>query len=294
MTDGERWASEQLDALRAGRFRLRPWTRFLGVSFARAADTRRARPQLARQARAWSIAGLVGALAVSAWAPRASLPAPRPRRFALWWLATCVMLEWHLGMVEGPDGENRERLSVADALTLLRLWSVPLLAAQGDPASKSRPMFTTLIASAAVSDTLDGALARRMGPTRLGSDLDKAADALTIAAASGAAGRAGWLPPGPAQLLGLRSALPVAAVAATYFRTGQRPAIDTSGASRRLAPALLGGLAATPFCPRVGAALTSAASIASLALDRHRSSAPSGRPAANKCPRNQNPAVHPR
>jgi phosphatidylglycerophosphate synthase len=270
MTAGERWASEQLGELRAGRFGPRAWTRFLAVSLRRAADTRKARTRLARQARGWSTVGFAGALAVSTWAPRAHIPAPSARRFALWWLATCAMLDWHLGMVEGPNGEDRERLSTADALTLLRLWSVPLLAAQDDPARRSRPMFTGLIAAAAGGDALDGALARRLGPTRLGSDLDKAADALTIAAASSAARRAGWLPLGAARLLALRGALPVAAVAATYFRTGQRPAIDTFGASRRLAPALLGGLAATPFFPSAGAALTSVASLASLALDRHR------------------------
>jgi phosphatidylglycerophosphate synthase len=193
------------------------------------------------------------------------------------------MLDWHLGMVEGPAGEDRGRLSAADALTLLRLWSVPLLAAQDDPATRSRPMFTALIASAAASDALDGALARRIGQTRLGSDLDKAADALTIAAASHAATRAGWLPRGAARLLAVRSVLPVAAVATTYFRTGRRPAIDSFGASRRLAPALLGGLVVAPFWPRAGAALASAASIASVALDRHRSRPSSRSAAADRC-----------
>lgn len=283
MTAGQLWASEQLNALRAGRFGPGPWARFLAASFRRATDTRRERPRLARQARAWSIAGLAGALVVSAGASRARVSAPRAWRFALWWLATCAMLDWHLGMVEGPAGEKRARLGAADALTLLRLWSVPLLAAQGAPGRRSRAMFSSLIASAAASDALDGALARRSGPTRLGSDLDKAADALTIAAASLAARRAGWLPPWAARLLALRSALPVAAVAATYFRTGHRPAIDTFGATRRLSPALLGGLAAAPFWPPIGAALTSSTSIASLALDRHRSRPSHGGPAAQGC-----------
>jgi phosphatidylglycerophosphate synthase len=184
------------------------------------------------------------------------------------------MLDWHLGMVEGLAGEDRERLNAADALTLLRLWSVPLLAAQDDPATRAGPTFTALIASAAASDALDGVLARRVGPTRLGSDLDKAADALTIAAASRAARRAGWLPSSAARLLTIRSALPVAAVAITYFRAGRRPPIDMFGATRRFAPVLLGGLAAAPYWPHAGATLTSAASIASLALDRKRPTRP--------------------
>jgi len=201
-------------------------------------------------------------------------------RFTLWWLATSAMLDWHLGMVEGPAGEERERLTAADALTLLRLWSVPLLAAQGDPPT-SRPAYTALIASAAATDALDGPLARRIAATRLGSDLDKAADALTIAAASRAARRAGWLSASTARLLTARSVLPVAAVAATYFRTSQRPPIDTFGATRPLTPALLGGLLAAPFSRRSGAALAGAASIAFLVLDRHRTSPPGRRSAAH-------------
>ena len=191
MTDGQRWTSEQLNALRAGRFRPRPWTRFLAASFQRAAETRRDRPQLARQAHAWSLAGLAGTLVVSAGASRAHLSTPRPWRFALWWLATCAMLDWHLGMVEGPDGERRERLTAADALTLLRLWLVPLLASQGDRAQRSGPAFAALIASAAASDALDGPLARRAGTTRLGRDLDTLADALVSTVAARSASRAG-------------------------------------------------------------------------------------------------------
>ena len=160
MTPGERWTGEQLDALRTGRFTPRAWARFLSASFARAADTRRARPELARQTRSWSTIGLLSGLAASTAGSRARLASPRPARFAIWWLATAAMLEWHLGMLEGPDGEQRERLGAADALTLQRLWSVPLLAAHGERARGSAAAFTALIASAAVTDALDGALAR--------------------------------------------------------------------------------------------------------------------------------------
>ena len=266
MTSGEQWAAEELDALRADRYGPRAWTRFLRASFRRAADVRRARPELARQARAWSAVGLVSGVAASTAASRRSLAATRPGRFALWWLATAAMLEWHLGMVEGPGGGPRERLTAADALTLQRLWSVPLLAAQGDPRRGSGPAFTALIASAAASDALDGALARRAGPSRLGRDLDKVADALVVGVAARAASRAGWLSPRAARLALLRSALPVAYSAGSYFRTGRRPIVDSLGPGRLLAPALLGGLAAAPFSPRAGATLVSTASVASLAL----------------------------
>lgn len=270
MTAGERWATEALEALRAGRFGPQAWAHFLAESFRRAAEARRQRPRLARQARAWSLVGFCAGLGVCAWMPRARLPAPDPWRFAAWWLAVSAMLDWHLGMVEGPQGEDRERLTAADAVTLTRLWSAPILAAQDQPTRDSRRVFIALIATAAASDAFDGPLARRAGITRLGGDLDTIADAVTLASAARAARRAGWLPTGAARLVAMRSSLPVAVVAATYFRTGQRPASDCFGATRRLAPVLLGGLGAAPFSPRAGATLTSAASLASLALYKKR------------------------
>jgi phosphatidylglycerophosphate synthase len=266
MTTGEQWAADQLDALRADRFTPLAWARFLGASFRRAADTRRARPQLARQARTWSIIGLSADLAIRTWARKVRLAVPRHRSFLLWWLSVCAMLDWHLGMVEGPDGEQRERLAAADALTLLRLWSIPLLAAQRDPVAASGPAFAALIASAAASDALDGALARRAGTTRLGRDLDTLADALVSAVAARTASRAGWLPSGVARLAVIRSSVPAAYATGIYFGTGRRSVVDSLGTSRQLASALLGGLAAAPFSPRTAAAMTTGASAVSLGL----------------------------
>jgi hypothetical protein len=163
MTTGERWAAAELHESRAGRFRTRAWQRFLSAAFGRATETRHARPELARQARIWSAAGLSTGIAVCAWPP---FPAPRASRFALWWLATAAMLDWHLGMVEGPDGEHRDRLSAADALTLTRIALVPFLAAQGDPERASARTFTVQLVLAGASDALDGVLARRADPAR--------------------------------------------------------------------------------------------------------------------------------
>jgi phosphatidylglycerophosphate synthase len=123
-----------------------------------------------------------------------------------------------------------------------------------------------VFSAAAITDGLDGLLARRAGATRLGRDLDPVADALTAVAAAGAARRAGWVSTGAAGLLLARTAAPVAVVAATYFRTGTRPPTDAFRATRHLSPALIAGLALAPFTRRAGSALTSAASIASLAL----------------------------
>lgn len=176
------------------------------------------------------------------------------------------MLDWHLGMVEGPDGEPRERLSAADALTLLRLWSISLLAAQRDPVTGSGPTFAALIAAAAASDALDGALARRAGTTRLGRDLDTLADGLVSAVAARTAYRAGWLPRRVARLAVIRSSVPAGYAVGIYFLTGRRSLVDSLGTSRQLAPVLLGGIAVAPFAPRAGAVLTSGASTVSLGL----------------------------
>ena len=263
MTTGEQWAAAELDELRAGRFHPCAWQRFLSASLERATETRRARPELARQARIWSAAGLVAGLAVCA---SRRFPAPRPSRFALWWLATTAMLDWHLGMVEGPEGEQRDRLSAADALTLTRIGLVPFVAAQGHPERASAPAFTALLVFAGGSDALDGVLARRAGPTRLGRDVDTIADALTRLTAVRVAWRAGWLPAPAARLAAARHGIPVAVVAAGYFRTGRRPDTDAFEVARGLIPVLFGGLALAPFSPRTGAALTGTASIGSLAL----------------------------
>ena len=97
------------------------------------------------------------------------------------------MLDWHLGMLETEAGDERP-LGAADALTLARLWSCPLARRHPHP---------WLVVAGAASDLADGRLARVAGPTRLGRDLDSAADlALTQALLTAAIERGGvsaWL-----------------------------------------------------------------------------------------------------
>ena len=57
LTDGERWTAIELGSLRAQRYRPSAWTTFLAHSLRRSAETRRARPVLARQARRWGMLG---------------------------------------------------------------------------------------------------------------------------------------------------------------------------------------------------------------------------------------------
>jgi phosphatidylglycerophosphate synthase len=92
------------------------------------------------------------------------------------------MFDWHLGMVETADGRER-RLAPADALTLARLWAAPVVRRLPEP---------WLVAAGMATDLLDGALARRAGPTRLGRDFDSTADTLFLSGAQrGAAERHG-------------------------------------------------------------------------------------------------------
>jgi phosphatidylglycerophosphate synthase len=111
-----------------------------------------------------------------------------------------LMLDWHLGMVEGIDGQPREKLSLADALTLSRAAAAPFAAS----APPDTPLYLTLLAFAGVTDLMDGRLARHRGPTRFGRDFDTLADLAFRQAALRGARRAGWVSPGPVRVLAAR------------------------------------------------------------------------------------------
>jgi phosphatidylglycerophosphate synthase len=126
-----------------------------------------------------------------------------------------------------------------------------------------------LMATAALTDALDGRLARRSGATRLGRDLDTIADVLIKLAAARAARRAGWLAAASAHVLVACQGAGVALATASYFGTGRRRAAVTSEA-RWSAPALLGGLVVAPRAPRVGNALVAGASLITAASTASR------------------------
>jgi hypothetical protein len=160
LTEGELWSRELLDRLREERFTAPAWRRFFADGFRRARATRARRPELVRQSRRWGAAGLAAALPFG----------PRPAAsWAVWW----ALVDWHLGMVETPDGRERP-LSAADSLTLARLWAAPVVRRHPEP---------WLVAAGMATDLLDGALARRSGPTRLGRDFDSTADTVFLDAA---------------------------------------------------------------------------------------------------------------
>ncbi|MFT3905001.1 MAG: CDP-diacylglycerol--glycerol-3-phosphate 3-phosphatidyltransferase [Steroidobacteraceae bacterium] len=79
--------------------------------------------------------------------------------------------------------------NLPNALTWLRIFAVPLvvvlfLVGMRDTHSLAGPFAAVVFALAAITDTLDGYLARRLGQmTRLGAFLDPVADKLIVAAA---------------------------------------------------------------------------------------------------------------
>jgi phosphatidylglycerophosphate synthase len=221
LTDGERWTAAELACLRVNRYRLSAWTVFLSHSLRRAAETRKARSDLAWQARRWGLFG--GGAWVLAWLWGGRLPRSGWQLAAglLWWLSAWQMLDWHLGMAEGGDGIPRPRLGRADAVTMTRIWLVPLL-----PALAGTPRrLAVIIALGGISDGLDGVLARRDGRTRLGRDLDTFADVLFLQSATHATRRARRLGPLGAVAVATRHGVGVALAGGAVLARARRPAI---------------------------------------------------------------------
>lgn len=255
MTDGERWARDELERLRSRHFSPAAVTAFLLASGHRAADARAARPDLARRARRWELAGL------AAWALPAAAGRQPFRRWLgpglAWWGATCVMLDWHLGMFESEDGRQRN-LGAADALTLTRAWLVPVIADGMSPAA---------LAVAGVTDALDGPVARAGSPTRAGRDLEGLVDVAVLVAALLAAARHQRLHPGVIALELGRLATGVALAIAVYFTRAQRPSATIVRAGRWTTPVRMAGLLAAGAGHRRGAdALVGGGSLASIGL----------------------------
>jgi cardiolipin synthase (CMP-forming) len=83
--------------------------------------------------------------------------------------------------MRGPDDARRleDRVfTLPNALSLLRLFMVPLVVAL--LLARSDGLAAAFFALAAATDFLDGRIARRAGPTRLGRILDPVADRLML------------------------------------------------------------------------------------------------------------------
>jgi phosphatidylglycerophosphate synthase len=222
LTEGERWAAAALSDLRRDGYRLRAWAAFLRASLRRSRATRAERPLLAAQAARWGVGGAATWIGVCALARRRRLPEPSMAAGLAWSLAVWRMLDWHLGMAEGDDGVQRDRLSAADAVTLARFWLVPLLPA----CARSATGLPALIVFGGATDWLDGRLARRCGRTRLGRHLDTTADLAFFGAAAIVAHRAGRLSRFGAWAFGLRHGLGLAITLAAVFGRARQPEIS--------------------------------------------------------------------
>jgi phosphatidylglycerophosphate synthase len=233
MTDGERWTREELARLSAGGWRPQALRDFLWAAQVRANVTRGRRGALARQEASWIAIGGFAWL-VAGRLPAGSSLARARRRGLIWWAACALMLDWHLGMLETPDG-RAVGLGPADALTLARAWLVPAVAERADP---------VLVLLGGLTDVADGQVARATRCTRLGRDLEGLVDACFTGAALRGAARAGGV-----------SLLPIASEAArliagtlyastAYLVAGRAPdpAVRTSG--RGAAPLRVAGLIA--------------------------------------------------
>ncbi|MEA2420947.1 MAG: CDP-alcohol phosphatidyltransferase, partial [Thermoleophilaceae bacterium] len=104
--------------------------------------------------------------------------------------------------------------AAADALTLARLWAAPLVRRHPEP---------WLVCAGMVTDVIDGPLARRTGPTRLGRDFDSTADTLFLGAALRGAGERHGLDPRLLDLERARLVVGAAVTLGSYFG-GSEPA----------------------------------------------------------------------
>lgn len=235
LTEGERWARDLLDRLREERFTPAAWRRFFADAFRRSRQVRARRPEAVRQSRRWGAAGLAAAVPFG------------PRAIA-WWVSWWAMVDWHLGMLERADGTPRP-LRAPDALTLARVWAVPVVRRHPIPA---------LVAAGMATDLLDGPLARRAGPTRLGRDLDSSADTAFLDAALRGAVERHALPPG---LLGLERARLVVGTFVTFrsYFLGSHPAPPMQNRELAAVLAAAGALLAVADRPRAAEALLGAA-----------------------------------
>jgi cardiolipin synthase (CMP-forming) len=207
VTEAERWARELLAELRDARFTPRAWRRFFRRSFARATERRRERGREHRQALA------LGALGLAAWAAIGLTGEPALAAVGfLWWIAIVVMLDWHLGMLERPDGRPLGTIGAPNVLSLVRLGAVPALPALGPEA------LAGVLVALGATNVLDGLLARRSDRvSRLGAWLDGVADTLVLSTTAVVCASDGRLAAWATALVLLRFSLPALGLVVSYF-----------------------------------------------------------------------------
>lgn len=223
LLDSEAWTTEVLVELRCSRFTPRAWVRLVTRSWARA-DTQRGRHPAAH--RQTVVLGLVGGVA---WLVPFALGRPWLGIAGVsWWIALILMVDWHLGMLERPDGSQLAGLGVANVITSARGGLVPLFPAL------DRSALVVAFAVFAALDVLDGRLARsRHESTRLGAWLDGSLDGVAAAVLTVSAERLGSVPLWLVLLVVARHAVPWLGAAVAYIALSTRPP-ETGLVSARL------------------------------------------------------------
>lgn len=248
------WTRVVLAELRARRYRPAAWWRFVVESLDRA------REQRAPHARAHRETLAIGAVGLGAWCVPAPWHPVGAGVGAAWWVLVVAMLDWHLGMLERPDGRPLERIGLPNLLGLGRLAIVPVV-----PLVPPSAVACLLLVSGA-TDIADGRIARRRGEeTRLGRWLDGAADAALLISAALALSASGVLPVWAAGLVVARHAAQWIGVTFAYFARGGSPATADVAPARFAGAVLLAGLAASPVSSTVGATLVGMGALGGLA-----------------------------
>ena len=123
--------------------------------------------------------------------------------------------------VDPPPHRRAARLALPNALTLLRLSSIPTLTLMWShgPRPGTTPALVAITAAIFLTDLLDGALARRRGQvTRMGGYLDSGSDYLALLALAGLLAARGIMPAWLAALLIGRLLLNAIAMAVVKIR----------------------------------------------------------------------------
>jgi cardiolipin synthase (CMP-forming) len=248
MIEGELWVEELLDQLRRGRFRPAAWLRFFEDSFARARGNRREQVRAHRQVLA------LGTVGVGTWAGVAASGRPLLGTVAAGWsVLVLLMADWHLGMLERPDGSRLAGLGAANTVTLLRAGAIPVLPVVTPTA------LGIVVLAAGLSDVADGFVARsRREATRFGAWLDGAIDGILLSVAAGAAAHRALLPAWIAALIVARYLAPWLGIAGVYFVSAHAPGREGFVSGRIPGAVLLVGLVLAAFAVP-GAALVAAA-----------------------------------
>ena len=244
MTDGELWTRQVLADLRACSYRPGAWRTFVAESFARARIDRRAHPHEHRQIVLMAAIGACAWLAAAPWSPLVAAIA------IVWWLVVVTMLDWHVGMLQRPDGRSLGGVGAPNLISLARLGAAPVLL-------MLKPLgIGVAILIFAASDIADGVLARRHDlVTRLGRWLDGAADGVMLVTAVLVLTAHGVIAAWVTAIVVARHAAQWAGVGVGYFARGVAPSSDHVVPARAAGAVIVAGIVAAPLARGLGATL---------------------------------------